>query len=123
MLVIIVALTGILVYVWAAVDSLPGLWGFTVAYGLVAASIQSLTAPALASAGRDSARIGTEMGIIFTFMSFGLLGGPPIAGSLISRGGGNYLYAQMFAGSIICCGALLFLTTRLLSAGWKFQKC
>lgn len=123
MLVIIVALTGILVYVWAAVDSLPGLWGFAVAYGLVAASIQSLTAPALASAGRDSARIGTEMGMIFTFMSFGLLGGPPIAGSLISRGGGNYLYAQMFAGSIICCGALLFLATRLMSAGWKWQKC
>ena len=123
MLVIIVALVGILVYVWAAADSLPGLWCFTVAYGLVAASIQSLTAPALASAGRDPAKIGTEMGMIFTSMSFGLLGGPPIAGSLISRGGGSYLYAQMFASSVICCGALLFLATRLLSAGWRWQKC
>ena len=123
MLIIIVALTGILIYVWATIDSLSGFWAFIVLYGLTAANIQSLTAPALASAGRDPAKIGAEMGMIFTFMSLGLLGGPPIAGALIVYGGGSYLYAQMFAGSAFSCGALVFTAARVLSAGWRWKKC
>ncbi|TVY80880.1 Aspyridones efflux protein apdF, partial [Lachnellula suecica] len=123
MLMILVALTGILGFVWAGIHSLSGLWGLVVLYGFIGANIQSLTAPALASAGRDPAKIGAEMGMIFTVMSIGQLAGPPIAGALISSGGGDYFYAQMFAGSVIIGGALLFIASRALSAGWKWKKC
>jgi len=56
-------------------------------------------------------------------MSLGQLAGPPIAGALIASDGGKYLYAQMFAGSVIVSGAFLFVASRVLSAGWKWRKC
>jgi len=123
MLVMIVALTGMLVYVWAGIHSLNGLWGLVIAYGLVSANIQSLVAPILASAGRDPTKFGAELGMIFTVMSLGYLAGPPIAGALIVREGGKYLSAQMFAGSAITCGVLLLIASRVMITGWKWVKC
>lgn len=112
-----------MVFVWAGIKSISGVWGLVVVYGFVAANIQSLTAPALGRVGRDPAKIGAEMGMLFSVMALGQLAGPPIAGALISHGGGSYLYAQMFAGSVIVCGALLFVAARILSEGWKWKKC
>lgn len=46
--------------------------------------------------------------------------GPPIAGVLITRNGGHYVYAQAFAaasmvaGFILLCGARLAVTGRVL---------
>ena len=119
MLMVIVALTSVLVYIWAGIHTLSGLWGLVGTYGFIAANIQSLAAPALASAGRDLAKIGAEMGMIFTVMCLEQLAGPPIAGALIASDRGNYLSAQMSAGSVIVSGAVLFIASRALSAGWK----
>ena len=121
-LLIVVTLTGILTYTWAAIDSLQGLWGFTVAYGLIAANIQSMVPPALASSGRDPSKIGVEVGMIFSIDGIGCLCGPSIAGALIEREGGKYLYAQVYAGSIVMCAALVFLISRTLNVGWSWKK-
>jgi MFS family permease len=51
---------------------------------------------------------GTRMGMVFTIVSFAVLTGPPIAGQLIQKKGGSFLYAQIFAGAdmLVGCGLL-----------------
>ena len=121
-LVIVVTLTSILTFVWIAVDSLQGLWGFAATFGFVAANIQSMVPPALGSSGRDPTKIGVEVGMIFSINGLGSLCGPPIAGALIERDGGRYLYAQLYAGAAIMVAAFLFATCRVLTVGWKWKK-
>ena len=121
-LIIIVLTTGALTYIWAVVDSSQGLWGFAVAYGLIAANIQSMVSPALAIAKRDPSKIGVEIGMIFSINGIGCLCGPSIAGALIERNGGSYLYAQIFAGSIIISGGLVFIIARILCVGCTFRR-
>ena len=80
--------------------------------------------PALANAKQDASKIGVRMGMIFTVMSIGTLCGPPIAGALIDNNHGEYLYAQMFGGSALACGALalVLLIPRFLSVGKSLLK-
>lgn len=121
-LIVIVALSGILNYTWAAVASIEGTWVFAVVYGFFGAGIQSMFPPALANTQRDTSKIGVRMGMTFSVMSIGCLCGAPVAGSLIQREGGNYLYAQMFGGSVMICGALVLVVPRVLSVGWSLAK-
>lgn len=113
-LTITVFLAALLMFIWISIDSISGMWAFAVAYGLVTANIQSLTAPSLMSAGRDPTKIGAEIGMIFALLSIGMLCGPPISGVLIEKNGGDYLYAQIYAGGIILCGSISFAAARLL---------
>lgn len=117
-LIVIVALSGILTYGWAAVDSLPGTWTFAVLYGFFGAGIQSMFPPALADSRKDMQGIGVRMGMVFSVMSVGSLCGPPVAGALVERDGGRYLFAQVFGGSVMVCGALVLVVPRVLSVGW-----
>lgn len=117
-LIVIVALSGILTYGWAAVDSLPGTWTFAVLYGFFGAGIQSMFPPALADSRKEMQGIGVRMGMVFSVMSVGSLCGPPVAGALVERDGGRYLFAQVFGGSVMVCGALVLVVPRVLSVGW-----
>ena len=122
-LIVVVALSGLLTYVWAAVTTIEGTWAFAVLYGLFGAGITSMFPPALANAQKDSSKIGVRMGMIFSVMSIGCLCGPPIAGVLIDQDGENYLYAQMFGGSVMMLGAIVFMVPRTLGVGWSpFKK-
>ncbi len=122
-LILTVAASGILVYVWAAVNSVEGTWAFAVVFGFFGAGIQSMFPPALTNAQKDTTKIGVRMGMIFTVMSIGCLCGAPVAGILIERDEGRYLYAQMFGGSIMIVGAVVLLLPRILSVGWHpFRK-
>ena len=118
-LIITTALSGTLICIWAAVNSLNGTWVFSVVYGFVAASIQGLFPPALAAYEKDRSKLGVLVGMMFSITSIGCLCGPPIAGALMERNQGSYLYAQMFAGSMMICGALVLLVPRILIFGWN----
>lgn len=121
-LIIIVAFSSILTFIWAAVDSLEGTWAFVILYGFFGAGIQSMFPPALANSQKDSSKIGVRMGMICSVMSFGSLCGEPLAGALIQKDHGTYLYAQMFGGSVMICGALVLVASRILSIGWNVAK-
>ena len=121
-LVIIVAISGTLTFVWAAVDSLEGTWVFVIMYGFFGAGIQSMFPPALANAQKDSSKIGVRMGMICSVMSIGSLCGEPLAGALIRKDRGTYLYAQIFGGSVMIFGALVLVGSRTLSIGWNVAK-
>lgn len=118
MLILSLTCTGILIFSWSAVDSIGGLWTFAVIYGILANSSQGMFPAALASAGRDPARLGAEMGMVFSLISIGCLCGTPIAGALIQLDHGAYFLAQMFAGAAMVAGALLLLGPRVIAVGW-----
>ena len=61
------------------------------------------------------------MGMVFTVVSFACLSGPPMAGALIEKRGGGYLYAQMFAGTALSCGCLTLLAARFAKTGWQLK--
>ena len=114
-----VLVSGILLYCWAAVTSTGGLIGFAVVYGLFAAGIQSLFPATLTSLTRDLKKTGTRMGMVFSCISFACLTGPPLAGFLIQKKDGGYLYAQMFAGTVMMAGCAILVAGRVVSKGWK----
>jgi MFS family permease len=86
------------------VNSQGGLYAWAIVYGFVGGGIQSLFPAALSSLTTNLRMAGTRMGMIFTIVSFAVLTGPPIAGQLIQKKDGGYLYAQIFAGLVICIG-------------------
>lgn len=81
-----------------------------------------MSPPALANSQKDLSKIGARMGMVFSLMGIGSLGGAPVAGALIQKQEGDYLYAQMFGGSVMVCGALMLMIPRVLSVGWSPAK-
>ena len=107
-----VFLSSVSIYTWTAVNSAAGLYVWTVFYSLFFGGIQSLSPAALTSLNSDLSKQGTRMGMVFGVLSFGALIGTPVAGALISGSGGSYVKAQLFAGSCLAGGGVLFLAAR-----------
>lgn len=120
-LVLFALSSGIVLYSWIAVDSITGLWIFAVVYGSTAAGIQSLFPATLASLTTNPKKAGTRLGMIFSVVGFGVLTGPPVAGALIEKGNGKYLYAQLFSASSISLGACFLLASRRAKVGWQLK--
>lgn len=112
-------LGGVLIYSWPGVTSRSGLVAFSVLYGLFGAGIQSLFPATLSSLTTDLKKAGIRIGMVFTVCSIASLTGPPLAGALIQKRGGDYLYAQMFAGSALVAGSFTTLMCRVSKAGWR----
>lgn len=114
-----VFVSGLLLYCWAAVSSKGGLVSFAVIYGLFAAGIQSLFPATLSNLTTDLKKAGVRMGMVFSVISFACLTGPPLAGALIQRKDGDYLYAQMFAGTVLMAGCATLVAARVAKKGWR----
>lgn len=112
-----VALCGILMFCWAAVDSIAGLYVFAVFYGLASAAAMGLFAGTVPSLTKDLDKIGTRVGMVLTLMSLGPLTGPPVAGALIQRSGGNYIASQIWAGISLLVSVLALLGARVIRTG------
>ena len=110
--------SGLMLYCWAAVSSASGLIAFAVVYGIFAAGIQSLFPATLTSLTTDLKKAGVRMGMCFSVVSFACLTGSPIAGALVQKDGGDYLGAQMYAGSVMMAGCAILLATRVVKIGW-----
>ncbi|KAI3122409.1 hypothetical protein CBS147326_8866 [Penicillium roqueforti] len=109
--------TALVGYCWAAVHGLSGLWTFAVFYGLFAAGIQSLFPATLSTLTTDMKKIGVRMGMVLSVVAVAALIGSPIAGELVVRDNGNYLYAQMFMGSAVLLGGLTLIGARVTKVG------
>ncbi|TVY85217.1 Aspyridones efflux protein apdF [Lachnellula suecica] len=107
-----VGFSSICLYRWVAVKSIGGVYAFAVFYGFFAAGIQSLFLATLGSLTQDPKKTGVRMGMVLTVISVPALTGSPLGGALVSRGKGDYLYAQMFAGASMAMGFLFLLATR-----------
>jgi len=110
-------LSGVLLYSWASVSSIGGLFAFCVIYGIFAAGVQSLFPAACASLTADLNKMGVRTGMCFSVVSIACLTGPPIVGSLVQVGHGGFLYAQVFGGSAFMAGTLALLGAKIAKNG------
>ena len=113
--------SGVLLFVWSGVHNQAGQITFVVFYGLFASGVQSMFTVALSSLTNDLSRVGTRIGMCFTVVSVAALTGPPIAGVLIQAGGGHYLYAQVWGGSVVFAGGLVLIAARICKTGWNLR--
>jgi MFS family permease len=113
---------GVLTYFWVAVRSVTGLYAWDAVYGFLGGGVQSLVLAASSSFTPDLEKNGGRMGIVLTIASFGCLSGPPIGGRIIQHRDGDYLLAQVFAGTAIVFGSLLLLYARLSQTGLHLRR-
>ncbi|KAK2733886.1 hypothetical protein FQN57_001936 [Myotisia sp. PD_48] len=110
------------------VTSRGGLYAWSSVYGILGNAVQGMFPATLSSLTTDLQKAGVKMGMIFTIVSFAVLTGPPIGGSLITRDNGGYLYAQLFAaismlvGFFLLCGARFAVTGRVLFGLHRIYK-
>jgi predicted MFS family arabinose efflux permease len=114
-------LSGVLLLCWISITTEPKLYTFTVFYGIFSAAVQALFPASLASLTSDMKKIGVRMGMVLSIVSFAALTGSPIAGALVSRGNGGYLFAQVFAGVSMFVGTGLLVIARVSKAGFSFM--
>ncbi|EFR04948.1 hypothetical protein MGYG_07949 [Nannizzia gypsea CBS 118893] len=113
---------GVSLYAWAAVRNLSGLILFSVMYGLFAAACQGLFIASCSSLTIDLSKMGTRTGMVFTIISFATLTGPPLAGMLIEKRNGDYLYAQIFGGTSFILGSLILIGARFAHTGANWRS-
>lgn len=121
-LIPVVLISSIMQYCWIGVKTHAGLIAFSTVYGFFSAGIQTLFPATVSSLTQDMDKTGIRMGMAFTIVSFASLTGPPIAGSLIQRDQGRYLYAQVFGGTVLIGGSLVLAAARLAKTGWVLRK-
>lgn len=114
-------LSGLMMLVWICVSDRVGLYLFVVFYGISVAAFQALFPGALASICLDMKFLGTRLGMVMTIISFASLTGPPIAGVLLERGNGSYLYVQLFAGLTMMLGAVAIVAARISRHGFVIK--
>lgn len=102
-------MAGIMMYLWMFVTTKSQLMVWIVFYGFFANAVQSLFVGGVGSLTQDKQKMGVRIGMVFTIISFACLTGPPIAGALIDARKGDFLYAQIFGGTVMVSGAVALI--------------
>ena len=111
----------LILYSWTAVKTEQGLYAWAIIYGISSAAFQGLLASALSSLTKDMDKVGVRNGMGFSAVGIASLTGPPIAGALIQKGDGSYLYAQIWGASMVFVGAVALVMGRVKITGWKLR--
>ena len=106
---------------WIPARSHAAIITFAALYGFTSGTFVSMS-PALIVQISKVQEIGVRTGTCFFVISMAGLTGNPIAGALIDRDGGGYLYAQLFCGATMAIGASLIGLSRYAQAGWTWTK-
>ena len=111
----------ILMYSWSAVNSRAGVYAWACMYGLFSAGMQGLLPATLSSLSWDLKKAGVRIGMGFTILSLASLTGSPLGGALIQKDHGQYLYAQMWAGTTMLFGGCTLVAARIAKTGLVFR--
>ena len=111
----------VLMYSWIDIQTEQALYAFSVIYGFFIAPTLILFPAALPALTLDIQKMGVRTGMVFTFISFACLTGPPIAGALIEKADGGYLYLQVFGGCSLMAGLLVLVGARVSRTGLKLK--
>ncbi|KAH7031621.1 riboflavin transporter MCH5 [Microdochium trichocladiopsis] len=114
------ALTGVAVFSWIGTTTAWGNITFAVAMGFFSGGMVALPAVTLASITRDLSRIGTRLGMSSLLNAFGSLIGPPAAGAILDRAGGDYIPVQVFAGVAVIACSVVLVALRVSVTGRKW---
>ena len=93
---------------------------FAISYGFFSGAYVSLGPTLIAQISKIN-QIGLRNGTLYFMVSIAALTGNPIAGALISEDKGGFADMQIFAGVVLCAGAILMLLSRFSQVGltWK----
>ena len=107
--------------VWIPATSTAPLVAFAVLIGFTNGAFVSLVS-ALVAQISDLKQIGTRNGTNWFMYGLGALIGTPVAGALIQRDAGGYLYMQIFAGLAMFSSCCFFVSSRGIQVGlcWKW---
>jgi len=109
----VIFITGVLIFVWIAIHRVVSFSIWVAAYGFFAGGSQSLFQAAASSFATDPEKRGVRIGMVFTFVSFACLSGPPLCGKLVQIQNGRYLAAEIFGGTATVAGSVLLFAARL----------
>ena len=104
--------TAIMAFVWTGVAHLGTFIAFVSLYGLFSGAMVSLPPAALANLTPDRSRVGTRMGMSFSFAGSGMLVGSPIAGAIQSSNAG-FIGLEVFCGATILAGAVALVLSQM----------
>ena len=63
-----------------------------------------------------------DRGMLFSVVGFSALTSTPIAGALVSRDNGSYLYAQLYGGVALMLGTAFTIAARTAKHGVTLRK-
>ncbi|KAI9830722.1 MAG: hypothetical protein M1819_005386 [Sarea resinae] len=116
-------LTSILGFAWISVKNTGELVAFGIFYGFFSGACVSLPPTIIAGISPDLSKVGTWMGMSFSFAGLGLLVGNPIAGAILDSEGGSFVGPQCFSAATVMAGAIIMCVVRWLrykdGKGWK----
>lgn len=117
---ICVSLNVVMLWAWLGIKSISSFYVFTVLYGLVSASFQSLFPTTIAALSSDIMKTGTRLGMAFTVIAFSALLGGPIAGALLKTSGG-YTTPICWASASTVVGTCCVVSARCIKHGWRLK--
>ncbi|EMR08291.1 hypothetical protein PNEG_03136 [Pneumocystis murina B123] len=104
----------ILTYAWIGIRNIPGLFIFSVLYGLFAGAVMSLPSAIIIKLSSNLNFVGTQMSICLLFTGIGFLIGTPIDGIILKHSNRAFFWAQIFSATIMLVGVFtLFLIVYL----------
>ncbi|KAM5342623.1 hypothetical protein ACJ41O_013589 [Fusarium nematophilum] len=74
-----------------------------------------------ASLTKDPRKMGTRFGMVQTLCAFASLAGAPTAGAIIDKSGGDFVWAQVWGGTVLLLGAAMVSASRIASTGWVLR--
>ena len=106
--------TGALAFAWLDITDALGMWIFSGLYGFFSGAFTCLPPTIIAILTPDMTRVGTRLGMCFTFAGLGLLIGNPIAGTMANIPNGEFHGAQIFSAATLTTGVAMFTLTWVL---------
>ena len=122
MFVPLTLISAVLLFCWIGVSSLTGTWVFTGFYGFFGAGVQGIFPAASAALADNAHKLGVRVGMLFSVVGFSALTSTPIAGALVSRDNGSYLYAQLYGGVALMLGTAFTIAARTAKHGVTLRK-
>ncbi|CAH0057941.1 unnamed protein product [Clonostachys solani] len=113
-------LSGML-FVWIGVRSQPAMYAYSVLMGFLNGAAQGIFPSAVNSLSIGTDKLGTRLGMVFGLCGVASLAGPPTMGAIIDANKGQYLWAQVCGGTLMCVGCLTVGSARLFFARTRLR--
>ncbi|KAI0472018.1 major facilitator superfamily domain-containing protein [Xylariaceae sp. FL0804] len=104
------------VFYWISATTAGGNIAFAVIYGFAAGGVVAFAPVVLTSITEDLSYLGTRLGALNVLKGIGSLAGTPIAGAIVT-GGGGYLGLQLFTGFILALTTVFSVILRIRTGG------
>lgn len=100
-------------FAWVGVKTRAGMYAFSVFLGMANGAAQGIVLGALASLTADPRKMGVRFGMVATLSGVATLAGPPIAGAIIDKTSGGYVWAQIWAGAVFLASSFIIAAARM----------